>query len=166
MYSEIRGLYALPNTLLQVMYDSPSSSKRRSPLLGRWVVTSCTQRTLRQVRCLLSVINPFRFQSNPFFLLRPTTRTVVHPEVNVGHVFFLSGCTPGPTAERCVERAARMASPGGVDHGARTERHGCRERSPASSGTFFRVQCPDGVDCVGGLFFEGFVLRHARASSS
>ena len=114
--------------------------------------------------CLPSI----RLDSNPtpFFFLRSTTRTVVHPEVNAGHVFFLSGCTLGPTAERCVERAARMASPPGVDHGARTKCHGCRERSPASSGTFFRVQCPDGVVCVGGLFFEGFVLRHARASSS
>lgn len=35
------------------MYDPPSSSKRRSLLLGRWAAISCTQRTLLQVRCLL-----------------------------------------------------------------------------------------------------------------
>ena len=70
------------------------------------------------------------------FCGRPTPCPPVHSEIHARHVFFLSGCTPCPAAEHRVEHALRMASPSGVDHGPRTKRHGCRERSAAGSGSF------------------------------
>ena len=135
MYSEIRGLYALPNVPLQAVYDPPSSSKRRSLLLGRWAAISCTQRTLPQVRCLLHAQSIRISNTDTFIYCRPTPRPTFDSEIHARHLFFLSGRAPCPAAECRVERASRMASPGGVDHGARTKCHGRRERSAASSGS-------------------------------
>ena len=112
-------------SVARVMYDSPSSSKRPSPLLERWAVISCTQRTPPQVRCFCCCL-PSDL-TNPLWGPRPTPRALVHSKIHARHVFVLSGCTPCPAAERSVERAPRMASPGGVDHRPRTKRHGCRE---------------------------------------
>ena len=82
--------------------------------------------------------SPSGSQTQTLFYIycRPTPRPAFDSEIHARHLFFLSGRAPCPAAECRVERASRMASPGGVDHGARTKCHGRRERPAASSGSF------------------------------
>jgi hypothetical protein len=127
----------LPDIPLQVMYDPHPLAQRDDPLSRRGGWASAVPRGCRRryVRYLLParprILNPHK---NHFD--RSTPGTVVHSKIDARHVFVLSGRTPGPATEHRVERrGSRMASPSGVDHGPRTKRHGCRERSAARSGS-------------------------------
>jgi MED7 protein len=79
--------------------------------------------------------SPVQISPSESIACRPPARTLVHFEVHARHIFLLSRCTSRPATWCDIDGPPRVGTPSAVDHDARTERHGCRERSAAGSGS-------------------------------